>query len=75
MNQQLQEIDRLLTTRQAASHLNLTPHTLEKWRCSGGGPRFIRYSARCIRYRFDDLTAWLAQRMAANTSAPHLYAI
>jgi predicted DNA-binding transcriptional regulator AlpA len=63
-----------LTTQQAAKYLTLSPATLEKWRCTGGGPRFIRYSARCIRYAQNDLDSWLAQRMAANTSQNHLYA-
>lgn len=64
----------LLSTKQAAAHLNLAPATLEKWRCVGGGPRFIRYSARCIRYSLDDLNSWLNQRTAAHTSQPHLCA-
>ena len=64
----------ILTTKQAAEYLNLAPATLEKWRCTGGGPRFIRYSARCIRYTKNDLDGWQAQRFAASTSQNHLYA-
>jgi len=63
---------KLLTAKEAAAYLNLSDATLAKWRCIGGGPTFIRYSARCIRYTQDALDAWLAQRIAVNTIQPHL---
>lgn len=60
----------LLTAKQAATVLNLSPVTLAKWRCAGGGPRFIRYTARCIRYLQADLDTWVSARSAAHTSEP-----
>lgn len=60
----------LLDERQAATLLQLTPRTLQAWRYQGGGPSFVRISARCIRYRPEDLRRWAAERLCANTSAP-----
>ena len=60
----------LLTTKQAATFLNLSAMTLAKWRCNGDGPRFIRYTARCIRYQAADLSSWVDARTAAHTSEP-----
>ncbi|MBP3984787.1 helix-turn-helix domain-containing protein [Pseudoxanthomonas helianthi] len=69
-----QQADRPLTTKQAAEALNVTPHTLENWRHAGRGPRFIRYSRTCIRYRPADLDAWLAQRAAESATDSQLSA-
>ena len=41
--------------------------TLEGWRHDGSGPRFVRCSRRCIRYRIKDLEAWQESRLAENT--------
>lgn len=60
----------LLDPRTAALRLSVAPGTLAKWRCTGGGPRFVRLSARMIRYRARDLDAWVAARTAPHTSAP-----
>lgn len=60
----------LLSPKQAAAVLNLSPVTLAKWRCAGGGPRFVRYTSRCIRYQLADLDQWVAARFAAHTSEP-----
>jgi hypothetical protein len=49
----------LLTQVEAAHFLNVEPRTLESWRQRRNGPRFIRYSARCVRYRMEDLRSWV----------------
>ena len=59
----------LLTAQQAAKSLNLSAATLAKWRCAGDGPRFIRYTPRCIRYRRADLDSWVEARAALHTAA------
>jgi len=52
--------DELLDTKSAAAYIAIDPRTLEGWRYRGQvGPRFIRYSARVVRYRRRDLDAWL----------------
>ena len=50
----------MLTTREAADYLGLAPATLNKWRCYGTGPSFVRLG-RAIRYRRDDLSAFLSR--------------
>jgi excisionase family DNA binding protein len=49
----------LLTTEDAANHLGLGVSTLERHRCQGTGPQFIRLgNGRSIRYRLIDLDSW-----------------
>jgi predicted DNA-binding transcriptional regulator AlpA len=50
----------LLDTEAAATYLGLRPNTLAKARCRGDGPRFVRLGGKgSIRYRLEDLNAWL----------------
>lgn len=62
---------RRLSPVQAAEYLgdgkSPSVKTLEKWRCVGGGPRFIRVGSR-IMYDSRDLDAWLDERKFANTA-------
>lgn len=51
---------------EAARVLGVEPATLEKWRRNGRGPRFVRYSHRCVRYRLRDLEAFQDARLADN---------
>jgi len=57
-----------LNTDQAADYTGLSKATLEKFRCSGGGPRFVRYSRRAVRYRVAEIDAWMDSRTVAHTS-------
>lgn len=50
----------LLTQTEAAAVLHVEPRTLESWRQHRVGPRFIRYSRRCVRYRVEDLREWVS---------------
>lgn len=52
----------------AAKFLNVSPKTLEKWRWSGCGPKFLRLSGRVIRYRISDLNEFLSQCERRSTS-------
>ncbi len=49
----------LLTQTEAAAILHVEPRTLESWRQHRVGPRYVRYSRRCVRYRVADLRTWL----------------
>ena len=60
----------LLTETEAATILGFSVRTLQKWRIQGGGPRFVQVSARCIRYRQDDLDGWIQERLRESTSDP-----
>lgn len=59
---------KLLTARQAGEQLGVSPETLERWRGAGTGPAFIRLSGRYIRYRPDDLEAFIEARRRQNTA-------
>lgn len=64
----------LLTETQAAEILQLTPRALQAWRYQGRGPRFVKISARAVRYRLDDLEEWIETRLRRSTSDPGLEA-
>jgi predicted DNA-binding transcriptional regulator AlpA len=48
----------LLNEKDAARFLSLSYRTLQSWRSEGRGPRYLRLG-RSIRYRWDDLLAWI----------------
>ncbi len=58
----------LLTETEAAKVLGFSVRTLQGWRCRGGGPRFVRISRGCIRYRREDLDGWVVSRLRWSTS-------
>lgn len=60
--------DRLLTTKEAAAVLGLSPRTLEGLRRRGGGPPFVVLSRNAVRYRQGDLRAWVESRTAPHTA-------
>lgn len=60
----------LIDEREAGKFVGVGARAMQAWRQRGGGPRFIRISARCIRYRRADLRDWAYARMRASTSDP-----
>ena len=60
---------RYLKTPDAATHLGLSPRTLEKHRCFGTGPVYRRLGGRIV-YAIDDLDAWAAIGTRRSTSDP-----
>ena len=58
----------LLTEKEAVRILGFSHRTLQAWRVSGGGPKFIKVSSRCVRYRLADLRAWVEARVRRSTS-------
>ena len=61
-------LDRLMNERGAAAYLGYTIRALQNWRLRGGGPVYVKVSARSIRYRRRDLLAWIETKTQANTS-------
>jgi len=49
----------LLRRAEVARRLNIKPSTLLTWAQQGRGPKPIRLSPRCIRYRPEDVAAFL----------------
>lgn len=58
----------LLTVDEAARRLSLSASYLNKLRCFGGGPVFIRLG-KAVRYRPSDLEAWIDKNKRANTAS------
>jgi predicted DNA-binding transcriptional regulator AlpA len=52
----------LLNVREAAARLGLSKSTLDKMRCAGKGPRYVKSTDRAVRYDPADLDAWIAAR-------------
>ena len=61
--------DELLTTEEAAEDLRNSPRTLERYRVTGEGPRFLKIG-KLVRYRRSDLVAWRDSRERRSTSDP-----
>jgi predicted DNA-binding transcriptional regulator AlpA len=55
----------LLTQDQVADIFQVSPRTVEDWRATGKGPRFIRIG-RSVRYRDSDITVYLDDAIIAS---------
>ncbi len=51
-----------------AEYLNLSVRTIQGFRYKGGGPRFVRISSRCVKYRRIDGREWAEARLCSSTS-------
>lgn len=56
-----------MDTGSAANVLDLSERKLEKMRQHGDGPKFIRVSPKCVRYRLIDLIEYQESRLRKNT--------
>ncbi|MBV0888822.1 helix-turn-helix domain-containing protein [Komagataeibacter oboediens] len=59
--------EQLLTTPQAAHRLNISPRTLERYRCRGSGPVFRKMGGRVL-YHVDDIRYWIENVACKSTS-------
>lgn len=65
-----QTLDARATTvgpEDAAERLGVQRSTLDNWRWSGAGPRYVKVGGR-VRYRLADLAAWLDAQTRTSTS-------
>ncbi len=57
---------RYLNIREASSFLGIASGTLYQWVCKAPGLAdpipFVKFSARCLRFPFNDLVAWSERR-------------
>ena len=60
--------DSMLLPIEAAHVLGLSHRTLESWRVKGGGPPFVRISARAVRYQRSSLLNWASGRERQSTT-------
>lgn len=56
-------------TPQAAKYLGLSRRTLEKFRCTGSGPAYLKLGRRAM-YTLADLDEWAMSRRRTSTSDP-----
>ncbi len=56
-----------LSQVQLARRWQLSPRTLERWRCHGNGPAFLKLGGRVV-YRLDDVEAF--ERAQLRTPVP-----
>lgn len=60
--------DVFLQTPEAAERIGLAAGTLEKMRCRGDGPAYLRLSPRRVVYDVATLDAWARSRAFRSTS-------
>lgn len=58
---------KLMRVNEAAGHLGLSVSTLNKWRVTGKGPKFVKLG-RAVAYRVCDLHDWLEKQAKRSTS-------
>ena len=58
----------LFDERQLAAVLSVSVKALQAWRYRGGGPAFLRLG-RAVRYRPEDVDAWLEANTFKTTTA------
>ena len=63
-----QDPQALMDETAAAAFLNLTRRGLQNFRLTGEGPRYVRISSRCIKYRKIDLISWQESKLRTSTS-------
>lgn len=54
--------NKLIKTPAAAEILGLSPAKLERLRCDGGGPAYVKLG-RMVRYRSADLEEWVEKNL------------
>lgn len=59
--------NQLLTPAEAGAQLGLTPAALAQLRYTGGGPCFVKLTAKAVRYRQSDLDNWIAGKARTST--------
>lgn len=64
----LHDPNALLDEQGAARFLGTSQRFLQKRRSQGDGPPFLRLSARCVRYKRDDLAGWAESHRRTSTS-------
>ncbi|WP_316368292.1 helix-turn-helix transcriptional regulator [Candidatus Thiodiazotropha sp. CDECU1] len=58
----------LLDTKAAAKYLNVSKAFLERDRWAGARIPFVKIGARAVRYRADDLNAYINSQLRQSTS-------
>lgn len=62
------KLERLLTTKEAATYLGISAAFLERDRWAGARIPFIRIGSRAVRYRLGDLENYVAGQLRTSTN-------
>ena len=62
----------LLNEWQVAVLVGMSVATVRRWRLQGKGPQFIRVSAAAVRYKIEDVAAWLESRPTGGEVTPRM---
>ena len=65
--EEAEQSERLLTPKDAANFLRVSPSWLAKARMKGDGPPFAKLG-RCVRYGEGALVQWMKSRLRLSTS-------
>jgi hypothetical protein len=57
----------LKSNTETAAELGIAPGTLDNWRVKGCGPHFVKVGG-CIKYRDEDIQAYITSRIRRSTS-------
>ncbi len=60
----------LIDEKVAAAFLDLSVRSMQGYRYKGGGPKFVRLSSRCVKYRRVDCREWSETKLRTSTSDP-----
>lgn len=60
----------LINEEAAAAFLDLSVRSMQGFRYKGGGPKFVRLSSRCVKYRRVDCREWSETKLRTSTSDP-----
>jgi predicted DNA-binding transcriptional regulator AlpA len=63
--------DQLLTSKDIRQAGGPPERTLERWRATGDGPRYVRIGPKIVRYRAADYLAWLEANTFAHAAEEH----
>lgn len=58
-NAQSYSLNDMLTEEEVAEYLNLTTHTLQKWRIDKKNIQYYQINKKVVRYRFEDVLNFL----------------
>jgi hypothetical protein len=62
----IQSVEALLKEHEVAACLRVSVGTVRRWRLLKTGPRFIRVSMSAVRYRTEDLKAYVEARLSGS---------
>ena len=61
---------RFLTERQLSDAIAIKVATLRKWRLTDRGPKFLKVGGTLVRYRTEDVQAWLESCTSGGDRVP-----